>query len=487
MSDTSSRPKITIIGCGPAGSLLATLLGKKGYTVSVFEKRPDMRKHDISAGRSINLALANRGIKPLKAAGVMDIVSKILITMKGRMIHPVEGELQLQKYGQQPHEVIYSVSRGDLNSILMDAAEENSNVELIFDTEIDAVDLEQKVIRYKIDGENKQHNFEILIGADGAGSVVRNAIDTTSNNEADSIYHLKQLGHSYKELNIPSISGLIPSLWRRPQSTQQDTGLRRHDVNETLESAIDFAMEPHALHIWPRDEFMLIALPNEDKSFTVTLFLPNEGANSFATLKDEQQLDRFFTEKFPDAKTMIPDLNKDFFDNPTGHLATVFCDQWNYKDTTVLLGDAAHAVVPFHGQGMNCAFEDCLELVEQLEQNEQDWSLTIQQFQSIRKPNSDAIAYMAIENYVEMRASVSDKKYLLNKELAFKLEESFGDYFIPRYAMVMFHHMPYSEAYKRGKIQQQMLDSLTEGCNDISQVDMKLAAKLVLQRLDKIS
>ena len=460
MSDTSSLPKITIVGCGPAGSLLATLLGKKGYAVTVFEKRPDMRKHDISAGRSINLALANRGIKPLKAAGVMDTVEKILITMEGRMIHPVEGELQLQKYGQQAHEVIYSVSRGDLNSILMDAAEENTNVDLIFEADIDEVDLEQQVIRYNLDGEQKQHHFEILIGADGAGSVVRNAIDATTNNDADSIYHLKQLGHSYKELNIPSI---------------------------TKSGETEFAMVPHALHIWPRGEFMMIALPNEDKSFTVTLFLPNEGANSFATLKDQQQLESFFSEKFPDVKAMIPDLYKDFFDNPTGHLATVFCDKWDYKEHTVLLGDAAHAVVPFHGQGMNCAFEDCLELVEQLKQNEHNWSLTIQQFQSIRKPNSDAIATMAIENYVEMRASVSDKKYLLNKELAFKLEQSFPDYLIPRYAMVMFHHMPYSEAFKRGKIQQQLLDSLTEDCNDISQVDLKLAAKLVLQRLDKIS
>ncbi len=464
MNDTSNLPKITIVGCGPAGSLLATLLGKKGYTVSVFEKRPDMRKQNISAGRSINLALANRGIKPLKAAGVMDIVSKILIAMKGRMIHPVEGELQLQKYGQQPHEVIYSVSRGDLNSILMDAAEENPQVNLVFNADIDNVDLEQKVISYQLQGTNssdlKQHHFDILIGADGAGSVVRNAIDKENANDSSSIYYLKQLGHSYKELNIPALS------------TDGET---------------QFAMEPHALHIWPRGEFMLIALPNEDKSFTVTLFLPNEGDTSFSSLKNEQQLERFFAEKFPDAKAMIPNLSKDFFENPTGHLATVFCDQWDYNEHTVVLGDAAHAVVPFHGQGMNCAFEDCLELVEQLEKNQHDWSLTIQQFQSIRKPNSDAIAYMAIENYIEMRDSVIDKKYLLNKELSFKLEQSFGDYFIPRYAMVMFHHMPYSEAYKRGKIQQQLLDSLTENCHDISQVDMKLAAKLVLQRLDKIS
>jgi kynurenine 3-monooxygenase len=464
MSDTSNLRKITILGGGPAGSLLATLLGKKGYHVTVFEKRPDMRKHDISAGRSINLALANRGIKPLQAAGVMEKVNKILITMEGRMIHPVEGELQLQKYGQQAHEVIYSVSRGDLNSILMDAAEENPQVNINFEVDINNVDLDKKVISYNLDGTQQEHHFDILIGADGAGSMVRKAIDKFSGSfeekQTQSIFHLQQLGHSYKELNIPAVSN---------------------------NGVANFAMEANALHIWPRSEFMLIALPNEDKSFTVTLFLPNDGANSFASLENESQLDNFFADKFPDAKAMIPDLNKDFFENPTGHLATVFCDQWNYKNHTLLIGDAAHAIVPFHGQGMNCAFEDCLELVEQLEHNEQSWDLTIQQFQSIRKPNSDAIALMAIENYIEMRDSVSNKKYLLNKELSFKLEESFPDYFIPRYAMVMFHHMPYSEAFKRGKIQQQLLDSLTEDCHDISQVDMKAAAKMVLQRLDKIS
>ncbi len=454
----NSQAAITIVGCGPAGSLLATLLGKKGYQVTVFEKRPDMRKHDISAGRSINLALANRGIKPLQAAGVMEKVEALLITMEGRMIHPLEGELQLQKYGQQPHEVIYSVSRGDLNSLLMDAAEENSQVRLHFDASIEDVDLENKTITYLHNGKKLEHSFEILIGADGAGSVVRNAIELTSKNK--SIHFLKQLGHSYKELNIPAI--------KKNGSTE-------------------FAMEPHALHIWPRNEFMLIALPNEDKSFTVTLFLPNEGKNSFETLTTEQQLNDFFREKFADAQALIPDLSKDYFDNPTGHLATVFCEQWEYKNYAVVIGDAAHAVVPFHGQGMNCAFEDCLELVEQLDKNDQDWSKTIQQFASIRKPNSDAIANMAIENYIEMRASVNDKKYLLNKELSFKLEQAFPDYFIPRYAMVMFHHMPYAEAFKRGEIQKKILDSLTEKVNHISMVDMKQAAKLVLQRLEKIA
>ena len=448
----STNRNITIIGCGPAGSLLATLLAQRNYQVTVFEKRPDMRVENISAGRSINLALANRGITPLEAAGVMSEIKPILTTMEGRMIHDLSGEQTLQKYGQQPHEVIYSVSRGELNKILMTKAESTGQVKLHFNSEISEVDFSNKQIQYTTDNKVEVHHYDILIGADGAGSIVRSALKTHFKNDADAIFKIDKLDHGYKELTFQPINN-------------------------------EFALEPHALHIWPRGEFMLIALPNEDKSFTVTLFLPETGVESFQSLTNEQAIEAFFAKYFPDTLALLPDLTNMFLQNPTGQLATVRCNRWHLDNDVLLIGDAAHAVVPFHGQGMNCAFEDCLELVRQLDENDQDWNKVTPQYCTARKPSTDAIADMALENYIEMRSSVTDKRFLLKKQLAFELEKKFPQYFIPRYSMVMFHHMPYAEAYRRGKIQQDILQQLTENIFDISSVDMKLAARLVLQRL----
>ncbi len=448
----STTRNITIIGCGPAGSLLATLLAQRNYQITVFEKRADMRVENISAGRSINLALANRGIAPLEAAGVMSEVKPILTTMEGRMIHNVSGEQSLQKYGQQPHEVIYSVSRGDLNKILMNKAESTGRVKLHFNTEISQVDSTKKQILYSVKKKKQLHHYDILIGADGANSIVRSALEDYYNNDIDANFSVEKLDHGYKELTFQPVNN-------------------------------DFAIAPHALHIWPRGEFMLIALPNEDKSFTVTLFLPERGNESFQSLNNEKAVEDFFKKYFPDTLELLPNLTSLFFQNPVGHLATVRCNRWHLDENVLLIGDAAHAIVPFHGQGMNCAFEDCLELVNLLDKNDQNWEKVIPHYCSIRKPSADAIADMALENYIEMRSSVTDKKYLLKKQLAFELEKKFPQYFIPRYSMVMFHHMPYVKARQRGKIQQDILQQLTETIFDISQVDMKLAARLVLQRL----
>lgn len=447
--------QITIIGCGLAGALLAVLLAKRDYQVCVLEKRPDMRSVDISAGRSINLALANRGIAPLEAAGVMDEIKAILTVMEGRMIHDENGEQSLQKYGQTEQEVIYSVSRGDLNKILMNAAEASGNVTLLFNVDIESIDAENQLINYQDAKGSHQHLYQKLIGADGAGSITRKTLQHLYDNDEEARFVTEPLDHGYKELTFPTIGN-------------------------------DYAIDPNALHIWPRGEFMLIALPNEDKTFTVTLFLPQKGNNSFQELNSTEKVDNFFSEYFQDAKALLPDLSSQFFNHPTGKLATVRCNRWHWQDQILILGDAAHAVVPFHGQGMNCAFEDCLELVNYLDQHQDDWTSMMEVFSQMRKPNADAIADMALENYIEMRSSVRDKKYQLKKALSFKLEQQFPEYFIPRYSMVMFHHLPYSEAYKRGKIQEKILDQLTASEREISSVDMKLAARLVLQKLPKL-
>ncbi len=449
----SSPTKITIIGCGPAGSLLATLLAQKKYQVDVFEQRVDMRIENISAGRSINLALANRGIVPLQVAGVMKKIEARLTTMEGRMLHDENGNQTLQKYGQKAHEVIYSVSRGDLNKILMDAAEATGQVNITFNSNITQVDFDNNQIHYNVGKESRIHEYDILIGADGAGSIVRSWIEKYYENDNKAKFSVIPLDHGYKELTFPAVNN-------------------------------QFVLEPHALHIWPRGEFMLIALPNDDGSFTVTLFLPEKGEHSFDSLQTQKHVADFFKQYFPDTLELLPNLAQMFFQNPTGHLATVRCNRWHVGKNVLLIGDAAHAVVPFHGQGMNCAFEDCLELLNQLDLHQDDWQQVIPQYCFLRKPSTDAIADMALENYIEMRASVKDKKFALKKELSWLLESKFPQYFIPRYSMVMFHHLPYAEAFRRGKIQQQILQQLTTDINHISSIDMKLAARLILQRLD---
>jgi len=451
---SQQQTTITLIGAGLVGSLLAVLLAKRGFKVEIFERRSDMRKNDISAGRSINLALANRGIYPLEEAGIMDKVKPILTTMKGRMIHDLDGKQNFQSYGQRSEEVIYSVSRGDLNKICLDEAEQTGLVTIHFNKRCESVDFDTNLIHLvdENSGEQSQATFTQVVGTDGSASAVREAIHNIVSTQHDII----QLGHSYKELCIPP----------------GDTG--------------EFLIDANSLHIWPRGGFMLIALPNEDASFTVTLFMPNEGEISFDTINTKEKADAFFSEYFSDAKQKMPELLHDFFNNPTGHLATVKCAPWHYKDRALLLGDAAHAVVPFHGQGMNCGFEDALDLVKTIEKENQkivNWQNIFSQVDKNRKPNGDAIADMAIENYVTMRDSVTDEKFLLRNKLAFELENRFPDYFCPRYSMVMFHRLPYAEAKRRGSIQEEILIELTQKISSIDAVDYTLAKSLIENKL----
>lgn len=442
---------ITLVGAGLAGSLLAAYLGRKGHRVTVFEKRRDLRQGTLSRGRSINLALANRGIKALRDIGVMSAVEPILIPMAGRMLHDEAGALQFVPYGNKPHEVIYSVSRGALTGLLMNAAEATGNVEIRFESACRRADLAGREIVIDSRGRESRHPFDVLIGTDGSASPVREAVLAAAGGR----FRADPLGHSYKELT------LLPGEGGR------------------------FLLEKNALHIWPRGGFMLIALPNPDGSFTVTLFLPNEGGESFATLTGAGAVRAFFEEHFPDAVALMPDFADQFLENPTGHLETIRCWPWSHGNA-VILGDAAHAIVPFHGQGMNCAFEDCSELAACIEE-EADWEPAFARFAERRKPNADAIAAMAIENYAEMRATVRDPLFQLHKEIGFRLEERHPDRFVPRYSMVMFHTLPYADAQRRGAVQKEILGELTSrGARSLDEIDYALAARLINERLDPV-
>jgi kynurenine 3-monooxygenase len=412
----SPGDRVNIVGAGLAGSLLAILLAKRGLHVTVYEKRADPRVGPVDSGRSINLALAARGIRGLERAGVLDRVMALTIPMRGRMVHEHDSRAELQMYGVRPEEVIYSVSRAALNRVLIEAADELENVELRFGCQ--AVKLTDDEPRIEMFEPGTGRSFVLpatpTIATDGGGSAVRAGMVLRGLARARE----DMLDHDYKELTIPAVDG-------------------RH------------ALDPNALHIWPRGGFMLIALPNLDRSFTATLFLARSGADSFENLRQPADVSAFFEREFPSAVPLMPELEREFFENPQGLLGTVHTDGWHAGGDLLLLGDAAHAIVPFHGQGMNCAFEDCVEIERMLGQS-RDWEAVFSRFERERKPNTDAIAAMALENYVEMRAAVIDPDYQKKKKAA-EAKEKADPSSIPRYSMVMFHpEISYAEAYRRG-------------------------------------
>lgn len=444
--------KITIIGAGLVGSLMSIYLGQRGYQVTVFEKLPDIRKEKIPAGRSINMALANRGIRPLQQVGIMEKVEKLLIPMKGRMLHDVDGHLQFQSYGQKPEEVIYSVSRAGLVCLLRDEAEATGNVTFNFKHKLESIDFDTDtaVLHNHANNQFLEHTFDILLGTDGAGSKVRRSM------EAHGIqgFSSELLEHNYKELTIPPGKNA------------------------------SYLIEKEALHIWPRGDYMLIALPNLSGDFTVTLFMPKSGAISFEQLTNKNSVNNFFKTHFKDAYDLIPNLGDCFFKNPTGILGTVRSKDWHHNNV-LIFGDASHAIVPFHGQGMNCGFEDCAELNSMLNHFQDDWQKAMPEFEKRRMDNANAIADMALENYIEMRDSVRDPKFHLKKAIAFELENRYPNQFIPRYSMVMFHHIPYAIAQSRGDLQAKILEQLTDNVEAIENVNWKLAEELTGQ-LEKI-
>jgi kynurenine 3-monooxygenase len=384
----------------------------------------------------------------------MDRIRPALIPMVGRMLHDEEGRLKLIPYGNKPHEVINSVSRAGLNTLLLDAAESTGRVSIQFGAAVTGVDFANRRVL------PQQIPYDVLIGTDGSASAVRAAILKRTVGWLDE----EPLGHGYKELSIPAAS----------------------------RSGGGFRMEKAALHIWPRGEYMLIALPNIDGSFTVTLFLPNEGDESFQALTTPDAVRVLFERRFTDAIPLMPTLVEDFFENPTGHLETIRCDPWSFEDHALVLGDAAHAIVPFHGQGMNAAFEDCSAFDRCLEDPDRSWTEIFADFEKRRRPNTDAIADMALENYIEMRSTVREPRFQLKKDLSFRLEERHPDRFIPRYSMVMFHTIPYAEARRRGAIQEGILDELTSATSatseaaSLDQVDLARADRLIVERLGTI-
>jgi len=430
--------KITIAGAGLAGALLATLLARKGWQVEVFEKRPDPRLKGYEGGRSINLALAERGLHALREAGLNAAVMQQAVMMRGRMVHMKNGDTQLQRYGKDDSEVIWSVHRGELNITLLNAAEA-AGAKISFSQRIENIDFDNKSIHLVNDHDRttSELNFDVLIGADGAGSGVRTALK----NKNHLTERFESLGHSYKELEIPP------------------------------DAAGKFQIEANALHIWPRGGYMCIALPNTEKTFTVTLFLPNEGNPSFATLPDLAAARKFFEDDFADALPLMPNFDEDFINNPSSGLSTLYCDNWHLDGRVVLLGDAAHAMVPFHGQGMNCAFEDCLALVHHIE-HASHWPQAFEQFEQERKPNALAIQTMALENYIEMRDRVDDPDFLLQRQLERMLAERHPGVFIPRYAMVSFSRVPYAVAFERGLLQRQLLIEATRGKQSLAEIDV---------------
>ncbi len=448
------RETITLVGGGLAGSLLAIFLARRGFRVEVYEKRPDIRRESTGAGqagRSINLAMSIRGIHALDQVGLQDEILEMAIPMAGRMIHPLEGDLGFQPYGQKDEEVIYSVSRGELNRTLMNAAEREDGVRFHFNARCTGLEFRTGVLYIRDDATNHVHSLrpKRIIGVDGSASAIRTAMMNVGRFDLSQQY----LTHGYKELTIPS----------GPNGS--------------------YRMPPNALHIWPRGLYMLIALPNLDGSFTCTLFFPHEGEYSFDTLVTPEKVRGFFSQQFPDAAALMPDLTTLFRDNPTGSLVTLKCYPWHYEDKVQLLGDAAHAIVPFFGQGMNSAFEDCTILDECIETCWPDWARVFESFGRRRKENTDAIADMALANYVEMRDLVNDPVFQFKRKVGFLLERRFPDLFIPRYSMVSFHRVPYTEALQRGEIQDGILRDLCASVSSEDQVDWTRADRLVKERL----
>jgi kynurenine 3-monooxygenase len=416
MIESGSPQGVNIIGAGLAGSLLTVLLARRGFQVDVYERRGDPRLGPVDSGRSINLALAARGIRGLKLAGVLERVMPLAIPMRGRMVHEHDGSAELQMYGVRPEEVIYSVSRADLNRALIDAAAQLPGVRLHFGQLCLGLVHERTVLELRDEASGRIHHTaaQPAIATDGGGSAVR---DSLVAREVATVRE-EPLDHDYKELTIPAAAG-------------------KH------------VMDPNALHIWPRGGFMLIALPNHDGTFTATLFLARSGANSFEMLRSPADVEAFFAREFPSARALMPDLAREFFEHPQGSLGTVYTRGWHLNGDVLLLGDAAHAIVPFHGQGMNCAFEDCAELMRLMDEHH-GWAGLFEAFEHERRPNTDAIARMALENYQEMRETVLDPEYRRQKKTAEESERKDPN-LIPRYSMVMFHpEIPYSDALSSG-------------------------------------
>ncbi len=427
---------ILIIGAGLCGSLLALRMAQRGYNVQLIEKRPDLRTVDLGAGRSINLAFSDRGMKGMKLVGLEEQVKELCIPMYGRMIHDMEGNTFLSRYSGREHEYINSVSRTGLNALLLDEAEKMENITLIFNHSCLFVDLEEGIANFH-DEENDREILlkgDIIIGADGAGSVLRKSMFL----HKKFLFSFSQnfLTHGYKELTFPPA---------------KDGG---------------YLTEKGALHIWPRGENMVIALPNLDGSFTVTLFLSyNEGEYNFDNLNTPERVIEYFEKYYPDALELMPSLATEYFENPVGALGTVKCSPWSSYGKTLLMGDAAHAIVPFYGQGMNASFEDVVVFDEILDKHKGDWNKVFAAYEKERKKDTDAIADLALDNFHEMKSHTASALFQEKRKLETAFEKEFPMEYSSKYSLVTFNeHIPYAEAMKRGRAQDKaILNLLADG------------------------
>ena len=432
-----SNKKITIIGAGLVGSLWALLLRKRNFEVEVFEKRSDIRKEVKDSGRSINLIVTSRGMQALALAQVLGDVLKLCVSVFGRMIHTKSGDLAYQPYGQE-NEKNLSISRTALNQFLINAAEK-AGAKFYFDHSLIEIDFKNRNVNF---ANGKNSSYEILFGTDGAGSLVRKNL--VQQFPASYIEKSEWLSADYKELFLP-----------KPNS-----------------------LDKKALHIWPRGTHMMMALANLDESFTVTLYLPQKGANSFANIKTDQDIVDLFKNEFPDAISLMPHYLEDFKNHPQGALGTIRCSNWIYEDSVCLMGDAAHAIVPFFGQGMNSGFEDCTNFLNILDEKK-SWQEAFKIYNEMQRPNANAIADMAIENWIEMSEKVADPKFLLRKKVEAILEKQFPEIFKSRYGMVTYTVIPYHLVQKAGKLQETLFQELCAGLNSAEDLSLEKAQKLL--------
>lgn len=445
--------KIALIGAGLAGCVLSIYLAKRGFKVDIYERRPDPRKSQNSEGRSINLTLSTRGIHVLKQVGLYEKIMKLAIPLKGRVIHSIKEELTFQPYGNKDNEVIYSMARNELNIALLKEVESYKNITIHFSQKCTGLEFETRELKLRdeISGQQTRVKTSTVIGTDGSASALR--MDMLKRKGFN--FSQSYLDHGYKELKIPA-----------------------GENNK-------FLLERNALHVWPRGEYLLNGFPNLDGSFTCILFAPLQGDNSFESLNSDEKLLNFFQEQFPDAVDLMPTLVEDYFSNWTGSLVTIKCAPWSVDERALLLGDSAHAIVPFYGQGMNCAFEDCAYLDECIDKYGTDWQKVFQEFEKLRKVNTDAIADLSIENFTELREKVSDSKFLLKKKLELVIAQKYPKLFISKYSMLAFHRIPYSEARLQGRIQERILDELCELIDEVEEVNWEKAEELLKERLMK--